>query len=111
MEKSKLLSILSHASIFISTIGISVGIPLVIFFISEDSVTKGNAREALNFHFNVWLYGIIFGILAFFTFGILGWILFPLLGLFTIIMPILAIVQLWGQPDEVFKYPFIWRLL
>jgi len=111
MDKRKLLSILSHASIFLSSTFISVGIPLTIFFVSDDDLVKENAREALNFHFNVWLYGIIIGVLAFFTLGLLGFILGPILILFTVIMPILALVQIWGDSDQAFRYPLIWRLL
>ncbi|TVQ46615.1 MAG: DUF4870 domain-containing protein [Gloeocapsa sp. DLM2.Bin57] len=111
MDKRKLLAILSQASIFLSSTVVSVGIPLAIYFVADDDVVKENAKESLNFHFNVWLYGIIIGVLAFFTLGLLGFILGPILLLFSIIMPILAIIQIWGNPDTPFRYPFIWRLL
>ncbi len=111
MEKRKLLDILSHASIFLSSTVVSIAIPLAIYFVSDDEIVKGNAKEALNFHFNVWLYGIIIGVLAFFTFGLLGFILGPILLLFSLIMPILALIQIWGDPNTIFRYPFIWRLL
>jgi len=26
-------------------------------------------------------------------------------------MPILALVQIWGDSDQAFRYPLIWRLL
>jgi len=111
MDKRKLLSILSHASIFLSATVVSIGIPLTIYFVSDDDVVRDNARECLNFHFNVWLYGIIIGVLSFFTLGLLGFILGPILLLFSIIMPILALIQVSGDSDKAFRYPFIWRLL
>jgi uncharacterized Tic20 family protein len=111
MDKRKLLSILSQASIFLSSTVVSVAVPLAIYFVSDDQIVRENAKESLNFHFNVWLYGIIIGVLAFFTFGLLGFILGPILLLFSIIMPILAIVQIWGDCDQAFRYPLIWRLL
>jgi uncharacterized Tic20 family protein len=111
MDKRKLLSILSHASIFLSATVVSIGIPLAIYFVSDDDVVKDNAKECLNFHFNVWLYGIIIGVLSFFTLGLLGFILGPILLLVSIIMPILALIQVYGEPDKAFRYPFIWRLL
>jgi uncharacterized Tic20 family protein len=111
MDKRKLLSILSHASIFLSSTVVSVGVPLAIYFVSDDQIVRENAKESLNFHFNVWLYGIIIGLLAFFTLGLLGFILGPILILFSIIMPILALVQIWGDSDRSFRYPLIWRLL
>ncbi|MGL5879372.1 MAG: DUF4870 domain-containing protein, partial [Xenococcaceae cyanobacterium] len=86
-DKRKLLAILSHGSIFLSSLIISVGIPIAILTVSEDPVVKENAKEALNFHFNVWLYGIIFGIL---TFVLVGFALLPVLFLISWVMPIIA---------------------
>jgi uncharacterized Tic20 family protein len=60
VDKRKILSALSHGSIFFSLLGVSIGIPIAVLFVSDDPVVKENAKEALNFHFNVWLYGIIF---------------------------------------------------
>jgi uncharacterized Tic20 family protein len=106
-DKRKLLSALSHGSIFLSTLVVSVGLPIAILLVSEDPIVKENAREAINFHFNVWLYEIIFGLLVFLLIGI------PLLAvLFFVhwVMPILAILKCLGNPDQPFRYPFIFRL-
>jgi uncharacterized Tic20 family protein len=110
-DKRKLLSALSHGSIFFSTLFLSVGIPIAILFVSEDPVVKENAKEAINFHFNVWLYGIIIGILAFLTLGLLGLILAPIFYLVHWGLTLWAIVHTLGTPDEPFRYPFIFRLL
>jgi uncharacterized Tic20 family protein len=107
-SKRKLLSAISHGSIFFSATGISIGVPIVLLLISDDSVVKDNAKECLNFHFNVWLYGIIFGVL---TWVLIGWLLLAILGIFVLVMPILAIIQVLGDPNKVFRYPFIFRLL
>ncbi|MGL5805615.1 MAG: DUF4870 domain-containing protein [Xenococcaceae cyanobacterium] len=106
-DKRKLLAILSHGSIFLSSLIISVGIPIAILTVSEDPVVKENAKEALNFHFNVWLYGIIFGIL---TFVLVGFALLPVLFLISWVMPIIAIVRIFENPEKSFRYPFIFRL-
>lgn len=106
-DKRKLLAILSHGSIFLSSLIISVGIPIAILTVSEDPVVKENAKEALNFHFNVWLYGIIFGIL---TFVLVGFALLPVLFLISWVMPIIAIVRILENPEKSFRYPFIFRL-
>ncbi len=108
LAKRKLLSALCHGSLFLSATVISIGIPIVIFLISEDLIVKENAKEALNFHFNVWLYGIIFGIL---TWILIGWVLLGLLGIATLVLPILAIIQVLSDPNKAFRYPFIFRLL
>src|SRR6478672_4812879 len=107
-DKRKLLSALSHGSIFFSLLGVSIGIPIVILFVSDDPVVKDNAKEALNFHLNVWLYGIIFGVL---TIVLIGFALLGLLQLINVVLPILAILQALSNPDQPYRYPFIFRLL
>jgi uncharacterized protein len=103
----KILSAVSHGAIFFSTFVLSVGIPLVIYILSTDAVVKDSARESINFHFNVWLYSIIFGLL---TFLLIGWPLLALLWIAQLVLPILAIVHSFKQPDTVYRYPFIFRL-
>jgi uncharacterized Tic20 family protein len=110
-DKRKLLSALSHGSIFFSTLFLSVGVPIAMLFVSDDPVVKENAKEAINFHFNVWLYGIIIGILAFLTLGLLGLLLAPIFYLVHWGLTLWAIVHTLGTPDEPFRYPFIFRLL
>jgi uncharacterized Tic20 family protein len=106
--KQKLLSILCHASIFFSATLVSIGIPLAIYFVSDDEIVRDNAREALNFHFNVWVYGIIFGIL---TWVLIGWLLLGILGVANLVLPILAILSVWNDTYKPYRYPFIWRVL
>jgi len=108
IDKRKLLSALCHGSIFFGSLVVSIGIPIAILFITDDEVTKENAREALNFHFNLWLYEVIFIILAFF---LVGFILLGILALVNLIMPIIGIVQVLTNPYKSFRYPFIFRLL
>ncbi len=107
-SKRKLLSALSHGSIFISATLISVIIPLAVLLVSEDSIVQDNAKEALNFHFNIWIYGIIFGIL---TLILIGWVLLAILGIVTLVMPIFAILQILSDENKIFRYPFIFRIL
>ena len=107
-DKRKLLSALCHGSIFFSLTGVSIGIPLAILFVSDDPIVKENAKESLNFHFNVWVYGIIFGVL---TIVLIGFALLGILQLINIILPILGILQALGNPDQPYRYPFIFRLL
>ena len=107
-DKRKLLSFLSHGAIFVSTLWISVLIPLGILLVSDDPVVKENARESLNFHFNIWLYELIFGALAVILIGL------PFLGIVVLaswVMPVLAIMKIFANPNESYRYPFIFRLL
>lgn len=106
-DKRKLLSALSHGSIFFSGLIVSVLVPAAILIVSDDPVVKANAKEALNFHFNVWLYGLILIPLSFITFGLAG-------GLWWLVhwgLTLWAIFQCLSLPDQPIRYPFIFRPL
>lgn len=108
IDKRKILSAVSHGSIFFSQLLLTAGVPIAIMLLSDDPVVKDNSREALNFHLNVWVYSIIFGILAWVLIGL------PLLGILFVVqfaLPILAIIKTITEPNNVYKYPFIWRVL
>lgn len=107
-DKRKILSALCHGSIFFSLAFVSVGIPIAVLFVSDDPVVKDNAKEALNFHFNVWIYGIIFGVL---TIVLIGFLLLGILQIVNFVLPILAILQCLSNPEQPYRYPFIFRFL
>lgn len=107
-DKRKILSIVSHGSIFVSQLVLSAGVPFAILFLSDDPVVKENAREALNFHFNMWLYSILLIIPAAL---IIGLPLVALLSLVQVVMPVFAILSSVTAPDEAYRYPFIFRPL
>ncbi|MEL6496123.1 MAG: DUF4870 domain-containing protein [Cyanobacteria bacterium J06623_7] len=111
LEKTKLLSALAHASVFISALVFSIGIPVAILTVSEDPVIKDNAREAINFHLNVWLVGAIIGVMSFFSFGLAGFVLGPIWFIAHWGMSIWAIVQCLQTPEQSFRYPFIFRVV
>ncbi|BAZ90556.1 DUF4870 domain-containing protein [Cylindrospermopsis curvispora] len=114
-DKRKILSALCHGAIFFSTTVISVGLPVAILIISDDPVVKDNAKESINFHFNVWFYGAILAGLFF----LLGWLVLPLIILLPLAgvgylihwaLTIFAIVKVLTNPDLAFSYPFIFRV-
>ncbi len=109
-DKRKLLSALCHGAIFFSTSLVSIAIPIALLLITEDPVVKENAKESINFHFNVWLYGSIIAVLIFISFGLL----IPLAGIGYLLhwgLTIWAIVNILSDPDRPFRYPFIFRIL
>jgi hypothetical protein len=110
-DKRKLLSALSHGSIFLSSLVLSVAIPIGVLLVSDDPIVKESAREAINFHINVWVYEAIVIALTVVTFGLLGLILGPIFFLFHWIPPVLAIMQSLGNPSQSYRYPFIFRLV
>lgn len=106
-DKRKILSALCHGAIFLSTTIISVGIPIAILLLTDDSVVKTNAKESLNFHINIYIYAIIFGILIGLLIGIP---LLVLLAIISFVMPIIAILNVINNPNKPYCYPFIFRL-
>ena len=48
LTKKRLLSVACHASIFLSATLVSVGIPLAIYFISDDETVKENAKGSIS---------------------------------------------------------------
>ncbi|BCL39310.1 DUF4870 domain-containing protein [Nostoc sp. MS1] len=107
-EQRKLLSALSHGAIFFSSTIVSIGIPIAILLLNEDPVVKENARESLNFHINLYIYGVISALLVLVGIGIL---LLIALGIVSFILPIIAIIKILNEPDLPYRYPFIFRLV
>lgn len=107
-DKRKLLSAVAHGSIFFSTALFAIGIPIAIMVISDDPVVKANAKEAVNFHFNVWFWSVIIAILCFL---LVGWLLVPVGYLWHWGLTIWAVTHSLGtDSDRPFRYPFIVRL-
>lgn len=106
-QNNSILSALCHGSIFFSSVLVGIAIPVIILVVSDDKVVQSNAKESLNFHLNIWIYGIIAGIL---TFVLIGWLLLPIVFVISFILPIIAIVQILSNPDTVYRYPFIFRV-
>lgn len=111
LDKRKLLSALAHGSVFISALFLSIGIPIAILAVSEDSIIKENAKEAINFHLNVWLVGGIIAIMSFFSFGLAGFVLGPIWLAVHWGLSIWAVVKCLQTPDLSFRYPFIFRVI
>jgi uncharacterized protein len=107
-EKRKVLSILCHGACFFSATIVAVGIPIAILALSEDPVVKANAREALNFQITVFAAAII-GIVLILV--LIGGPLLLALGIFSVILPIIAMIKILDQPDQPYRYPFIFRVV
>ena len=107
-DKRKLLSALSHGSIFLCQLLFSAGIPAALWIISDDPVVKESSKEALNFHINIWIYSFIIGILCWL---LIGWLFVVPLLIFQWVMPVLAIASSFRDTESAFRYPFILRFL
>ncbi|MDJ0725048.1 MAG: DUF4870 domain-containing protein [Prochloraceae cyanobacterium] len=106
-DRRKLFSILAHGSIFFSSTLLAFAVPIAILLISEDEIVQRNAKEAINFHINLYVFGVIFGALSFIVIGI------PfLIGLIIVsfVFPIVAIVEIVNNPDRAYRYSLVFRL-
>jgi uncharacterized protein len=114
--KRKLFSLLCHGSIFLGSLLFTSAIPLVVLLLFDDPVIKATAKETLNYHFNIWLYFAISGALGFFFTALivtipLAWLIGGAFFLFHWIPPIFGILATLSNPNEPYRYPFIWRVL
>jgi uncharacterized Tic20 family protein/DNA-binding SARP family transcriptional activator len=109
-----ILSVACHGSILFASGLLPIVIPIVILIVSQDTVVKDNAKEALNFYITVFVWAIALAILTVILIRI-SWVLtlllWALLAIFSWVMPILAIVQCIQKSDKPVIYPFISHLL
>ena len=107
-NERKILSVIAHASIFLGSTLLAIAVPIIILASSTDSVVKENAKEALNFYINTYIFALVCIPL---TFVLIGIPLLVLLFISTLVMPIMAIVKVVGNPDRSYRYPIIVHLL
>jgi uncharacterized protein len=108
LEQRKLLSVLCHGAIFLSSLVVSIAIPIVVLVVSTDPIVQANAKESINFHINFYIYFAIFGLLSFVLIGLPFLVVVLVLSW---VMPILAMVQVATTPDRPYRYPFLLHLV
>jgi uncharacterized Tic20 family protein len=101
----KIWSILSHLS---AILGVGIVLPLVVYLAmrQESEYVAENAREALNFHISVLIYGLVCVLLLFVVIG------FPLLialGIAAFVLAIIGAVK--ASNGECYRYPLTLRLV
>lgn len=101
----RILIILCHLSTFLS---VPLLLPLIVFLVSRNDPTPvpAHAREALNFHISLAIYGLCCIPLA--IIGI-GFLLGIVLGGALIVLSIVAAVK--ASKGEFYRYPYILRLV
>ena len=111
-DKRKLLSALCHGLIFLNVSLVVIGIPIALMLLSDDPIVKENARESVNMHLNLW---VINGVMAFLYFILIGFLLLPILAplgvVLNILLPGWAVFKCLTEPNEVHRYPLIFRPL
>ena len=101
----KIWSILCHLS---TLIGVPFILPLVVYLAmrNESPYVTGNAKEALNFHLSVLIYGLCCIPLIFI---LIGFPLLILLGLASLVLAIIAAVK--ASDGGCYRYPLTLRLV
>jgi uncharacterized Tic20 family protein len=99
----KLWAMLCHRSGFI---GVGLILPLIVYFAMRDDseYVHWNARAALNFHLSTLLYALVCIPLIFVVIGVA---LLAALGLFSLIVSIIAAVR--ASKGESYEYPLCIR--
>lgn len=101
----------AHLSAFSACVGIPFGNivgPLIMFLIKKDEYPFGGdqAKEALNFNISCTLYGLISIALCF---VVIGFILLPILGIFWLVVTIIASVR--SNEGVSYRYPLCIRFV
>lgn len=101
----KLWSILSHLSILA---GVGLILPLAVYLAmrNESEFTAANAREALNFHLSLLIYGLCCIPLVFVMIGVP---LLIILGLASLVLAIVAAIK--TSDGALYRYPLTIRLI
>ena len=101
----KIWSMLSHLSTFF---GVGLILPLVVYLAmrNESEYVACNAREALNFHISLLIYGLCCVPLIFILIGIP---LLVILGLSSLVFAVIAAIK--ASDGRCYRYPLILRLV
>ena len=101
----KIWSMLSHLS---ALLGVGFVLPLVVYLAmrKESEYVATNAREALNFHISVLIYGVCCIPLVFVLVGVP---LLLVLGLGSLVLAIIATIK--ASDGQCYRYPLTLRLV
>ncbi len=104
-NNEKLLIILCHLSLFL---GVGLIFPLIIYLVKKGESEKiaAHARESLNFHLSLFIYGICAVVL---TMIIIGFPLLLALMVMALVLPIVAAVK--ASEGGFYRYPLCLRLV
>lgn len=110
-QEEKTFGMLAHlsalAQFVIPTLGSILG-PLIIWLVKKDQSEWVNqqGKEALNFNISIAIYAVVAGLL---TLVLIGFVLLIALGIFWLVMVIIATVKVNNLED--FQYPLTIRLI
>ena len=100
----KMLAMLAHLITFVSSF---IG-PLVIYLVKKDesAFVGDQAKEVLNFHLSVLIYGIVAG---FSVLLLIGFVLLPALLVFVFVVTIIGAIR--AYEGNMYRYPLCIRFI
>lgn len=101
----KIWIILCHLSLLL---GFGFLLPLIVYFVKKQDapLTAEHAKEALNFHITVYLYGFVALLLCLVLIGI---ILLPAVAIASVVLAIVACIK--ASEGGFYRYPMTIRLV
>ncbi len=104
-SEEKIWIILSHISLLL---GVGFILPLIVYLVKKQDApnTAEHAKEALNFHISVYIYGIVS---FFLCFVIIGFPMLVVLGIGSVVLAIIACMK--AADGQFYRYPLTIRLV
>jgi uncharacterized Tic20 family protein len=104
-SNDKLFVVLCHLSVFL---GVGLILPLIVYLVKKDEseFVAFHAKESLNFHLSVLIYGIVCAILVF---VVIGAFLLMILGVAVVVLAVIAAVK--SSAGEHYRYPLTIRFI
>jgi uncharacterized Tic20 family protein len=104
-QGEKVLAILCHVSLFL---GVGFLLPLIVFLVKKDESPwlGAQAREVLNFHISLVIYGVVCAVLFLVLIGVF---MLMALGLFATICSIIGAIR--AAEGSLYHYPLTIRLV
>ena len=99
----KVLIILSHLSLLL---GVGFLLPLIVWLVkkNESPIVVDHARETLNFHLCVYIYGLIAFALCF---ALIGLALLPIIGVGAMVLSVIGAIK--ASDGILYRYPLTIR--
>lgn len=103
-SESSLLSVLAHACALFTSLLVSFIGPIAILAIADNETVKQNARESINFQLTMILYALISIPLCF---VFIGFFTLIIVGICSIVAPIIAMINVANNPSVPHRYGMI----
>jgi uncharacterized Tic20 family protein len=106
-ENKEPMKLVSHLSIFMNFFpfaGLIAVFLIWTFSKNENSEVEEEAKKAINWQITMLILGLLFLILTFLSFGLLGFILAPLYTIISLLFPTLAAIRTYSGNN--YQYPF-----